>query len=72
MTCDLCETLWKTYEDSVFEHVRLGSRHKLAQASGEPAAIERLGEEVAVAEKKRFTARQALLEHERLSGHGAR
>lgn len=72
MTCELCEQLWKTYEDAVFEHVRLGNRHKLALASGEPSAIARLGDELSLAEARRLSSREALLAHERETGHGSR
>ena len=71
MTCNFCEELWKAYEDAVFEHVRLCSRHKLAVASGDPSAIAKLGDEAGLAEQRRLLKREALLDHERESGHGS-
>lgn len=72
MICEACERLWRSYEDAVFEHVRLSGRYKLAQASGDPDAIEETACAVASALEKRSAAREALLVHERESGHGYR
>ncbi len=72
MTCEDCDKLWKAYEESVFEHVRLNNRQKLAHAAGDSDAIARINAEVTGALEKRAAAREALLVHERESGHGYR
>ncbi len=70
--CEECDKLWRAYEDSVFEHVRLCSRLKLAMATNaQESACDNLAAEVGVAERKRAAMRAALLEHESTSGHGS-
>ena len=72
MACEECDKLWRAYEDSVFEHVRLCSKLKLAMATNaHESACDSLGAEVTAAERKRSFTRTALLEHESASGHGA-
>lgn len=72
VTCEACGQLWKKYEEAVFEHVRVSSRHKLAEAAGDQAGVEKMESEMAGALEKRTVAREALLAHERESGHGQR
>ncbi len=72
LTCEECNKLWKTYEDAVFEHVRLNNRHKFANASGDPDATARIAKELELATARRTASREALLLHERESGHGFR
>lgn len=72
MACEECDKLWRAYEDSVFEHVRLCSKLKLAMATNaQESACDGLAAEVSRAERKRSVTRTALLEHESTSGHGA-
>lgn len=72
MACVECDNLWRAYEDSVFEHVRLCSKLKLAMATNaQESACDGLVTEVGVAERKRAAMRMALLEHEAAAGHGA-
>jgi hypothetical protein len=72
MACEQCDKLWRAYEDSVFEHVRLCSKLKLAMATNaQESACESLAAEVNLAERKRSAMRSALLEHEAASGHGS-
>jgi hypothetical protein len=72
MACEECERLWRAYEDSVFEHVRLCSKLKLAVATNaHESACDGLAAEVTAAERRRATRRAALLEHEAASGHGS-
>ena len=66
------DKLWRAYEDSVFEHVRLCSKLKLAMATNaQESACDGLTLEVGAAERKRASMRAALLEHEAAFGHGA-
>ena len=72
MTCELCGKLWRAYEDSVFEHVRLCSRLKLAMATNaQESACDDLAIEVTAAERRRAEMRAALLDHEAAFGHGS-
>ena len=72
MTCEKCDNLWRAYEDSVFEHVRLCSKLKLAMATNaHESACDGLAAEVSHAERKRALTRAALLDHEASSGHGS-
>jgi len=72
MTCKVCDKLWRAYEDSVFEHVRLCSKLKLAMATNaQESACDDLATEVGAAESKRAATRAALLEHEAACGHEA-
>jgi hypothetical protein len=72
MLCEDCERLWRAYENSVFEHVRLCSKLKLAIATNaQETACEDLAFEVSQAEGKRATTRAALLDHEASAGHEA-
>ena len=72
MTCEVCDTLWQAYEDSVFEHVRLCSKLKLAMATNaQESACDGLAAEASAAESRRAATRTALLNHEASSGHGA-
>lgn len=70
MACEECERLWRAYEDSVFEHVRLCAKLKLALAGDSDGAFEDLSREVIRAENKRARNRSALLSHETAAGHG--
>jgi hypothetical protein len=72
MACEECDKLWRAYEDSVFDHVRLCSKLKLAMATNaHESACDGLALEVNAAERKRASMRAALLEHEAASGHGS-
>ena len=72
MACEECDKLWRAYENSVFEHVRLCSKLKLAMATNaQESACNSLALEVTTAESKRAAMRAALLEHEAAFGHGA-
>jgi hypothetical protein len=72
MSCDECERLWRAYESSVFEHVRLCSKLKLARATNaHDGACDELAFEVSRAESKRAGTRSALLDHEAAAGHDA-
>jgi hypothetical protein len=72
MCCEQCEKLWQAYESSVFEHVRLCSKLKLALATNvRDGPCDQLALEVSRAESKRAGMRAALLEHEAAEGHGA-
>jgi hypothetical protein len=72
MPCKDCEKLWRAYESSVFEHVRLCSKLKLALAcNAQDGACDHLNGEVGRAEEKRAATRAALVAHEAASNHGA-
>jgi hypothetical protein len=72
MACEECDKLWRAYEDSVFEHVRLCSKLKLAVATNaQESACDDLAAEVIAAERRRGNRRAALLDHEAVSGHGS-
>ena len=72
MDCEECEKLWRAYESSVFEHVRLCSKLKLAMASNaDELSCEDMACDVSRAEQKRAHHRAALLRHETAAGHGA-
>jgi hypothetical protein len=71
MKCEECDKLWRAYEDSVFAHVRLCSKLKLAMATNaQESACDSLAAEVSAAERRRAAMRAALLDHEAVSGHG--
>ncbi len=71
MPCDECDTLWRAYENAVFEHVRLCSKLKLALAANSDGGFDDLSFEVSSAENRRAEARTALSRHESAAGHGA-
>ena len=71
MACEECDKLWRAYENSVFEHVRLCSKLKLAMATNaQDWACDGIAVEVTAAESKRAATRAALLDHEAAFGHG--
>ena len=63
--CEECKSIWRAYENAVFEHVRLCSKLSLAEAAhADDAVCNCLAVEVSRAERKRADRRSAVLAHE--------